>query len=123
MAKTNLFLTKGANVSEMVKALPKNTVETGFVINEVDKVIEYHGNPKALKFVVPVMKSVVNSLDASAGFTVIETPKTYLDKSGNIKTTNVVTFGYTDVATARILCENVNKLVKAQYEEYKKTKK
>ena len=119
---TNLFLTKGASIEAMNSALPKQTTTTGFFINETTKTIEYNGNPKALKFVIPTMVSVVESLDKKAGFSVVRTPKSYVDKSGNIKTTNVTTFTYTNLEVARILVDNVNNLVKANYESYKNSK-
>ena len=117
---TNLFLTKGASIEAMSNALPKQTIESGFHV--VENRIEYNGNPKALKFVIPVMKSAVSTLKAE-GFAVVETPKTYVDKTGKIKETKVVTFSFTDVSKAQILCENVNRLIKAQYEQYKTNKK
>ena len=122
MSKTtnNIFLATGASIEDMTKAMPKQVTESGFHI--VENRIEYNGNPKALKFVIPVMKSAVSTLK-SEGFAVVETPKTYVDKSGKIKDTKVVTFSFTDEAKAQILCDNVNRLIKAQYEDYKSKKK
>lgn len=114
---TNIFLTKGATIDAMVKAMPKTTTFSGFQV--VDNHIEYVGNPKALKFVVPTMVAIVNTLD---DFEVVRTPKMYTGKDGKIHTTDVVTFTFKDVKKAQILCDNVNALCKAQYEEYKKSK-
>ena len=119
MAKNNLFLTKGSSVEQLKEALPKTTVSTGFVVDEVNKVIEYQGHPKTLKYNVPKMVSIVESFDASEGFKVCRTPKNYL-KDGVVKVTNITTISFTDLAKAKILVENVNKLLKADYEEYKK---
>lgn len=113
----NIFLTKGASIEAMTKAMPKTTVSSGFAV--VDNHIEYVGNPKALKFVVPKMVAIVETLD---GFEVVRTPKTYVDKNGTVKTTNITTFSFKDKALAEILCENVNALCKADYENYKASK-
>ena len=116
MSTKNIFLTANASIEAMTKAMPKTTVASGFCI--VDNHIEYVGNPKALKFVIPKMVAIVETLD---GFEVVRTPKTYTDKNGNIKTTNITTFTFKDVKLAQILCDNVNRLVKADYENYKAT--
>lgn len=117
MSTNNIFLTKGATIEAMAKAMPKTTVQSGFKI--VDNHIEYVGNPKALKFVIPTMVAIVNTLD---GFEVVRKPEMYTGKDGKIHTTNVTTFTFQDVKKAQILCDNVNALCKAQYEEYKKSK-
>lgn len=119
MSTQNIFLTKGATIEAMTKAMPKATVESGFQI--INNHIEYIGNPAVFKYVIPRMVTVVESLPASAGFKVVRTPKTYTDKNGNIKTTDIVTVDFKDAATAQILVDNVNKLVKAEYEEWKAT--
>lgn len=118
MSTKNIFLTANASIEEMTKAMPKTTVSSGFAI--VDNHIEYVGNPKALKFVVPKMVAIVDTLE---GFEVVRTPKTYVDKSGNVKTTNITTFTFKDAKMAQILCDNVNRLIKADYDNYKKTSK
>lgn len=118
MSTNNIFLTKGASLEDLTNAIPK--VSTGFVA--VDGIIRYDGNPKALKFVIPKMRAVVESLPANLGFTVVEEPKTYLDKDKKLQTTKVVTFGYKNHEQAVILCENVNKVCKAEYEAYKSGK-
>ena len=118
---TNLFLTKGAKVEDLAKAMPKAVSVSGFVAE--DNRITYNGNPKALKFVIPKMRAVVESLPTTLGFTVIEEPKVYVDKNGKTKTTKVVSFGYTNHEQAQILCENVNNLCKAEYDAYLKAKK
>lgn len=114
----NIFLTAGASIEDLVKATPKATVQTGFCI--IDGHIEYVGNPKAFKFVIPKMVAIVEQLD---GFEVVRTPKTYIDKGGNIRTTNITTFSFKNESDAKILCDNVNRLIKADYENYKKTNK
>ena len=117
MSTKNIFLTKGASIEDMTKAMPKSTVSSGFAV--VNNHIEYVGNPKALKFVIPKMVAIVETLD---GFEVVRTPKTYVDKNGSVKTTNITTFSFKDVKLAEILCENVNALFKAEYEEHKAKK-
>lgn len=118
MKNNNLFLSKGTSVEALRGALPKTTVSTGFVVNTANKCIEYQGHPKTLKYNVPKMVAIVESFDAKEGFKVVRTPKQYM-KDGVVKTTNITTFSYTDEAKAQILVENVNKLVKADYEEWK----
>ena len=119
---TNLFLTKGANIEDMISALPKQTVVTGFQITS-ENTIEYIGNPKAFRFVIPIMVNVIENVLNSNGFKVVRTPKTYKDKDGTVKTKNVTTFTFEDLVTAKIICENVNNLCKAQYEKYLADKK
>ena len=115
MSTKNIFLTANASIEDMTKAMPKQTVSSGFAI--VNDHIEYIGNPKALKFVIPKMVAVVETLD---GFDVVRTPKTYMDKNKNVKTTNITTFTFKDAKLAQILCDNMNRLIKADYEAYKK---
>lgn len=123
MAKNNnIFLTKGTTLEALKGALPKVSVSTGFVVNTANKVIEYQGHPKTLKYNVPKMVAIVESFDNKEGFKVIRTPKQYM-KDGVVKTTHITTFSYTDEAKANILVENVNKLIKADYEEWKATSK
>lgn len=118
---TNIFLTKGASVQELTKATPKAVSVSGFVANEGR--ITYNGNPKALKVVIPKMRAIVESLPKNSGFAVVEEPTQYFDKkTGVVKSTKVVTFSYKEQTVAEILCENVNKMLKAEYEAYKKTK-
>ena len=67
---TNLFLTKGANIEDMISALPKQTVVTGFQITS-ENTIEYIGNPKAFRFVIPIMVNVIENVLNSNGFKVV----------------------------------------------------
>jgi hypothetical protein len=121
MSTKNLFLTKGASVSEMVKAMPKQTVKCGFVIDEARNIIEYVGIPKVFKYVIPKMVAIVETLDKKDGFTVIRNKETYISKKdGLVHETSKVTFGYTNIEKAKVLVDNVNRMLDAEYQAYKK---
>lgn len=117
MNTKSIFLKSNATIESLKDAMPKATTTCGFVV--VDNHIEYVGKPSTFKYIIPKMVAVVNQLE---DFEVVKTPKLYTDKNGNIATTNVVTFSFKNEKDAQILCDNMNRYLKAEYEQYKASK-
>lgn len=89
-----------------------STSVSGFTV--VGKSIEYKGNPKGLKFNIPIMSQIAKIV----GFKEVRTPKTY-EKDGQMKTADVVTWTFTcSVENAQAVCDKVNELCDKRYEEY-----
>ena len=126
--KTNLFLTKGANIGDMVSVLPKKeSKKTTFIAK--DGKIQFDGNPAAMKYWVPTMSAIIKMLPESEGFKEVRTPVTYIAKKnskkhriGDVVSTEQVTWTYTNQEKANILVENAVKVCIANYEAEKAKK-